>query len=159
MSSAGRVVKNTAYLMSAFVGQKLLSFLYFTVVARTVGVEGTGRYFLAVSFTTMFSILTDIGLSNVLVREVAKVPERANKLLANVLGLKAILAGVSLLAVHSVSRMLGYSEQTLLMITIASLVMVLDSVHLIMYAVMRGFQNLRYEAVGVVSGQVITIGS
>ncbi|MEK9151933.1 MAG: flippase [Patescibacteria group bacterium] len=155
--SAGRVVKNTAYLLGAFAGQKILSFLYFTVVARAVGVEGTGRYFLALSLTTMFSILADIGLANVLVREVAKVPERAGKLLANVLGLKIILWTISLLAIHVVSRLLGYASETLVMISVASLVMVLDSTHLVFYAVMRGFQNLRYEAIGVVSGQVCTI--
>ncbi|KPJ84675.1 hypothetical protein AMJ57_05735 [Parcubacteria bacterium SG8_24] len=129
MSARGRVVKNTAYLVSAFVGQKVLSFIYFTVIARTVGVEGAGRYFVAVSFTTLFSVFVDLGLANVLVREVAKFPDKARQL----------------------------PEETVLMISVASVVMVLDSLHLIIYAVMRGFQNLRYEAIGVVSGQAATI--
>ena len=88
----GKVAKNTAYLTSAFVGQKVLSFVYFTIIARTVGVDGAGRYFIAVSFTTIWSVFVDLGLANVLVREVAKFPEKAQKLFANVLGMKIILA-------------------------------------------------------------------
>jgi O-antigen/teichoic acid export membrane protein len=155
--SGGKVVRNTAYLVTAFVGQKLLSFVYFMVIARTVGAEGAGRYFIAVTFTTLFSIFVDLGLANVLVREVAKFPEKAGALLSNVLGIKAILAALTVIAVQVTARLLDYPPETVLMISIASAVMALDSVHLVLYAVMRGFQNLKYEAVGVVSGQFITI--
>jgi len=155
--SDGRVAKNTAYLTAAFVGQKVLSFVYFTIIARTIGVDGAGRYVIAISFTTMLSIFVDLGLANVLVREVAKFPDKAKSLLANVLGMKVILAVLTVIAAHIIARLLNYHPETRLMITIASGVMVLDSVHLVLYAAMRGFQNLRYEAIGVVSGQAVTI--
>ncbi|MFH2063248.1 MAG: oligosaccharide flippase family protein [bacterium] len=157
--SGEKVVKNTAYLVAAFVGQKVLSFVYFTIVARAVGVDGAGKYFLAVSLTTMFSIFVDLGLANVLVREVAKDRSRAGSLLSNVLGMKVVLAVLTVVAVSVTSRILNYHPQTQLMIAIASAVMVLDSIHLVLYAAMRGFQNLRYEAIGVVGGQVVSIGA
>jgi len=153
----GKVAKNTAYLLTAFVGQKVLAFVYFTIVARWFGVEGSGRYFVALSFTTIFSIFVDLGLSNVLVREVAKTPEQAKKLLSNVLGLKVALAALTVAAVFLTAWLLRFPAETRLMIGIASIVMVLDSIHLVFYAVMRGFQNLRYEAIGMISGQAITI--
>lgn len=154
---AGKVAKNTAYLTSAFVGQKLLSFLYFTIVARSVGVNGAGRYFIAVSFTTIWSVFVDLGLANVLVREVAKFPEKAQRLFANVLGMKAVLAVASVVLANLTAYLLAYPAETRVMIAIATAVMVLDSTHLVLYAVMRGHQNLKYEAVGVVSGQAVTI--
>ena len=99
----------------------------------------------------------DLGLANVLVREVAKFPENAQKLLANVLGLKAVLGVVTVAAVLAVARLIGYPPETRLLIAVAAGVMVLDSIHLVLYAVMRGFQNLRYEAIGVVAGQAVII--
>lgn len=153
----GKVAKNTAFLVAAFVGQKILSFVYFTLAARAVGVEGAGKYVIATSFTTIFSIFVDLGLSNVLVRETAKFPEKAEKLLANVLGIKVILAALSVVGVWLGAMLLGYPPDVRLMIAIASAVMVLDSVHLIFYGVMRGFQNLRYESIGVITGQIVTI--
>jgi O-antigen/teichoic acid export membrane protein len=155
--AAEKVTRNTAYLTAAFVGQKLLSFLYFSIIARQVGVEGAGRYFIAVSLTTIWSVFVDLGLANVLVREVAKHQEKAGSLLANVLGLKILFAIGAVIAASLTSWLIGYPPEIRLMIAIASVVMVLDSLHLVFYAVMRGFQNLKYEAIGVVSGQACTI--
>lgn len=155
--SEGRVAKNTAYLVAAFVGQKILSFVYFTLAARAVGLDGAGKYVAATAFTTIFSVFVDLGLANVLVREVAKFPEKAEDLLANVLGIKSVLAVVAVVLATVTARLLGYHGDTLTMISIASAVMVLDSIHLVFYAVMRGFQDLRWEAVGVVTGQLVTI--
>ena len=155
--SSGKVAKNTAYLVAAFVGQKLLSFVYFTLAVRAVGVDGAGKYVAATAFTTIFSIFIDLGLSNVLVRETAKFPEKATTLLSNVLGIKTILGSLTVIATIVVARLLGYPEETFLMIVIASAVMVLDSIHLIFYAVIRGYQDLRFEAIGVVTGQLVTI--
>ncbi len=155
--AAEQVTRNTAYLTAAFVGQKLLSFLYFSIIARQVGVEGAGRYFIAVSFTTIWSVFVDLGLANVLVREVAKHREKAGTLLANVLGLKVLFAIGSVIAALLTSWLIGYPVETRVMIAIASIVMVLDSIHLVFYAVMRGFQDLKHEAVGVVTGQACTI--
>lgn len=157
--SEGRVAKNTAYLVGAFVGQKILSFVYFTLAARAVGLDGAGKYVAATAFTTIFSVFVDLGLANVLVREVAKFPEKAEELLANVLGIKTVLAVGAVVAATITARLLGYEGVTLTMISVASAVMVLDSIHLVFYSVMRGFQDLRFEAVGVVTGQLVTIVS
>ncbi len=157
--SGGKVAKNTAYLVSAFIGQKLLAFVYFMVVARSIGVQGTGRYFVALSFTTIFSIFVDLGLSNVLVRETAKFPEKAKDLLSTALGIKLLLAVATVIVANAIAWLLRYPPETLVMIALASVVMVLDATHLAFYATMRGFQNLRYEAIGVISGQFIIIAS
>lgn len=155
--SDGRVAKNTVYLVAAFAGQKLLSFVYFTLAVRAVGVEGAGKYVAATAFTTIFSIFVDLGLSNVLIRETAKFPDKAGELLSNILGIKTVLAMLTVILATITARLLGYPEETLLMIAIASAVMVLDSIHLVFYAAIRGFQDLRYEAIGVVTGQIVTI--
>lgn len=157
--SGGKVAKNTAYLLVAFIGQKILAFAYFTVVARMVGVQGAGRYFLATSFTTIFSIFIDLGLSNVLIREAAKNREQAEKLLGNILGLKVFLAAATVVAALITARLLGYAPEVQTMIAIACAVMTLDAIHLVFYGVMRGFQDLRQEAIGVIVGQAVTIAS
>lgn len=157
MVSPQKIVKNTIYLTAATVGQKVLAFLYFILVARLAGVEGTGKYFFVVSFTTIFSIFVDLGLSSVLIRETAKFKEKAQEFLSNVLGVKFILSFFTYFAVVIVINLLGYPPLTKMMVYLAGIVMVLDSFHLSFYAVFRGLQNLKYEAFGVVIGQTITI--
>ena len=85
------VAKNTAFMTTASIGQKAVSFLYFTLLARYfLPVEDVGKYFVALSFAAMFSILGDIGLSPVLTREVAKVKNKAGHYLRLVLTTKLI---------------------------------------------------------------------
>ena len=72
MLTARRITANTSFFMVALIFQKLLSFVYFTILARSLGAEGIGQYFFAISFATMFSVLIDLGLSPVLIREVSK---------------------------------------------------------------------------------------
>ncbi|MBN1585744.1 flippase [Candidatus Uhrbacteria bacterium] len=155
--SEHKVAKNTAYLMTAFIGQKVLAFVYFAIVARSFGVEGAGRYFLAVSFATVFAVFLDLGLSNVIIRETAKRPEDAQKLLAVAMGVKAAMSGIVFALTNGIAWVMAYPGETRLMILIASLVMSVDTLNLAWYGVMRGRQNLKYEAVGVVVGQAVSL--
>ena len=66
------LAKNTSFFTLALILQKIIAFVYFTLMARNLPPEDLGKFYLAISLTTMFSIFIDIGLSNVLVREVAK---------------------------------------------------------------------------------------
>ena len=43
------VAKNTSLLTMASVGQRIISFVYFTIIARIIGVDNTGQYFFNVT--------------------------------------------------------------------------------------------------------------
>lgn len=151
------VARNTFYLTSAYIGQKILSFVYFTLLARFLGVEAIGKYTFALAFTTIFSVITDLGLTPVLIREVARAKEKAQEILNTVLGIKLILGGLAYGAVILTAYLLGHPPLTLQLIAIAGAVMLLDAFDLTCYGVLRGLQNLRYEAIGMVIGQGITL--
>ncbi|MFA7365108.1 MAG: oligosaccharide flippase family protein, partial [Patescibacteria group bacterium] len=101
------IAKNTSYLTLAFIIQKVFSFIYFVILARNLGPETLGKYYFAVSLTTIFAIFIDLGLVNYLTRETAKNREGSKKLLANVLGLKVISSLLSVLAVFIFVNLLG----------------------------------------------------
>lgn len=151
------VARNTFYLTSALVGQKALSFIFFTLLARFLGVQSVGTYTFALAFTTIFSVFGDLGLQPVLVREIARSKDQAGAYLRTALGIKIVLALVAYGVVLAVAQIMGYPALKFELIAIAGAVMVLDTFHLIFYAVLRGLQNLRYEAVGMVVGQGIAL--
>lgn len=154
---SGKIARNTIYLTIATVGQKVLAFLYFILIARLAGVEGTGKYFFVVSFTTIFSIFVDLGLSSVLIRETAKKREMAGKYLGNILGAKFVLGIFTYLAVIVAINVMGYPSVTKLMVYLSGIVMLLDSFNVTFYAVFRGHQNLKYESIGVVVSEILII--
>ena len=157
MVSAGRIAKNTTYLTLAIIGQKILAFIYFTLIARMAGPESLGKYTFVLSFATLFGVLVDVGFTPVLVREVAKAPHHAKKYLGNILSVKLCLGvltyGITLL----VSYLLGHDRFTLELIAIAGVVMVLDSFSLSLYGVFRALQRLGIEAIGMLFSEVIVV--
>lgn len=152
-----RIAKNTTFLTAAFIIQKLFSFVYFIFVARMIGVDNIGKYVFALSYTTIFSVFIDLGLSPVLTRESAKDQGKANDYLNNVLGLKIILSALTFLAAVGLINILDYPSITRSLVYLAGLIMILDSFTLSFYAIFRGFQNLKYESIGIIIGQIITV--
>ncbi|MFA4941759.1 MAG: flippase, partial [Patescibacteria group bacterium] len=151
------IAKNTSYLTLALIMQKIVSFTYFTLLARSLGPDDLGKYYFAISFTTIFAIFIDLGLINVLTREVAKNEEKAKDLLGNVLFLKIPLAAVALLAVALMINLMGYPAITKNLVYISSICMILDSFSTTFFAVIRGFHNLKFESIASVIFQLIVM--
>jgi len=144
------LARNTSYFTLALVAQKVISFLYFTFLARTLGPATMGKYQVALSLTTIFSVLLDLGLANVLIREVARDKSRAEYFVRLVFGFK-MLASLAVMGLVVLSAWAaGYPSLTLELVAIASVVMVLDSFTLSAYSTIRGFQNLFWESIGTV---------
>ncbi len=155
---SSKVAKNTLYLVSASVAQKAFSFIYFTLIARFIGVENVGLYVTALSYSSLFSILTDLGLTPVLIRETAKGGEHSSQeILGNVLTVKVCLSLVAYGILMLLGYFLGLPLQLRQLIFVSGLIMILDACSLTFYGVLRGHQNLRYEAMGVVGSQLTTI--
>ncbi len=151
------VAKNTAFMTTASIGQKVVSFLYFTLLANMLDVGDIGRYFVALSFTTIFSIFIDVGLSPVLTREVAKSKDKAQAYLQSVLTTKLVTSSLAYLLMVGAIYLLGYPGDIRILILVAGLVMILDSIHLTYYAVLRSLQDVRWEAIGMFGSQILTM--
>lgn len=151
------VAKNTFYLTMALIGQKILSFLYFTLLARFLGVEAIGQYTFALAFSTIFSTIADLGLTPVLIREIARAKEKMNDYAKTAIIIKSGLALFAYFLLILFACILGYPKLILQLVIFSGLVMVLDSFHLIFYGALRGLHILKYESVGMVVGQGITL--
>lgn len=151
------IARNTSYYTIALILQKVISFSYFVIIARALGPEDLGKYYLAISFTSIFAVFIDLGLSNVLTRETAKRQYDASTLLGNILAIKIPLSIISVFAVALIANLLGYSQIVKLLIYISSISMLLDSFTLTFFAVSRGFHNLSYESVASVLFQVVVL--
>lgn len=152
------VAKNTSYFTLALVLQKVIAFAYFIMLARNIGPEDLGKYYFAISFTTIFAIFIDIGITAVLIREIAKNRERAEYYVRNTMGLKLVLAVVSFGVVAILITVMDYPQITRDLVYLSSLAMILDSFTLTFFGIARGFHNLKYESVAVVVYQALMLG-
>lgn len=157
MTKIHNIAKNTSYLTLALIVQKVISFAYFVLLARFLGPADMGKYYLAISLTTIFSVFIDFGLTNVLTRETAKQPEAASRWLGNILTLKLPLSLLSVLGILALVAVSGYDETTRLLVYISCASMVLDSFTGTVFGAVRGFHNLKYESFASVLFQLIVL--
>ncbi len=149
--------QSTVYMTAASIGQKIVSFIYFAIIARILGPEDTGKYFFALSFTTIFVVFIDLGLTNVMVREGAKTREKMSLFLSSVLFLKLFL-GVATYFIMAVALYLfGYGVDIQTLVYISGITMLFDSLQLSLYGTLRALGNIQYEALGIVLGQALTL--
>ncbi|MDD5039836.1 MAG: flippase [Patescibacteria group bacterium] len=156
-SAQERILKNTGYLTAAFVLQKILSFLYFIYIARQIGPVDLGLYDPAKSLIPIFLILIDFSLSTVLVREISRKPERTQEYLSNVLGIKIVFAFVIILGMGIFTNFSGFSPLIKTILYLDAIIVALDTFTLTLFAVFRGQQNMKFEAIGMIITQLLTI--
>lgn len=157
MNKIANIAKNTSYLTLALILQKIISFSYFTLLARFVGPASLGKYYLAISLTTIFAIFIDLGFANVLTREVAKKDKEPAVWLGNILALKIPLTLITLLALFILVFVLGYDHLTKTLVYISAISMVLDSFTNSFFATSRGCHNLKFESIASVVFQLIVL--
>jgi len=157
MTKVTNIAKNTSYFTFALILQKVISFAYFTILARTFVPDDLGKYYLAISLTTIFAIIIDLGLSNVLTREIAKDQEKANSHLASVLALKIPLSLLALASLWIFVQILNYESEIVYLAYLSAICMVLDSFTASFFACLRGFHNLKYESISSVIFQAIVL--
>lgn len=154
---SAHLAKNTFDLTLASVGQKLIAFVYFLFVARIMQPELTGQYFLSVSIALIFSVLADFGITSVVIREMAKSPDKTDHILRRALAMKIPLLFIGYLFAVSAAVLFGYDRDVIWLTSLAGISLVLDSVHLLFYGVLRGHHQLRVESIGMFFGQVTTV--
>lgn len=149
------IAKNTSYFTLALILQKIISFIYFTLIARALGPEDLGKYYFAISFATIFSIFMDLGLTNFLTREIAKEKIKGQEYLGASLAVKIPLSIAAGLLIIILANILGYSELVKTLIYFSTACVILDSFTAAFFSVSRGFHNLSLESAASVIFQVI----
>lgn len=156
-TKVANIAKNTSYFTVALILQKVISFSYFIILARYLGPEDLGKYYFAISFTTIFSIIIDLGFAGVLIREVAKDDAKADKYLGTILAMKIPLTIISFILAGVLINILGYPDITKFLVYLSMACMALDSFTLSFYSTIRGFHNLTFESIGSIIFQVLVI--
>jgi len=151
------IARNTIYLTTAYVFQKATAFVYFALIARHLGVDLLGKYAFSVFFIMLLSILIDLGINQVLTREIAKYPEKTNEYLGNAFSFKILTGALVYILAIVLVNILGYPQITKNLVMITGIVMFFDALTQTMYATMRGHQNLKYESVATVIYQSVEI--
>ena len=157
MVAPRQIAFNTFLYISALALQKVFSFVYFTILARYLGPADTGRYFYAVSLTFIITVFIDLGLANVLTREVAKFKEQGSRLLSQVATIKLLTSILIIVIAKLLLPYLTPDPLTQILFIVALAAMFMDGFTAIFYAAIRGFQTLKYESLATIIHQALVL--
>ncbi len=159
MSKARRIAKNTGVLFVAQVITYLLSFFITIYTARYLGVEGFGILSLALSLTLIFNVFTDLGLSTLAVREVARVKSLTKKYLGNFAVMKLFLAFLTFGLITITVNLIGYSKEVDIVIYLITISVILTSFSGIFNSIFQAHEQMEYQALSsIINSFLLLIG-
>jgi len=127
LSTVQRVAKNTGIIISGELIFRLVSLVVIIYLARYLGTAGFGKYNFVFAYLAFFNIITDLGLQTILVREMAREPTRASKLIGNAYIIRWILTVLAVASSIIVITLMSYPADTTTYIYIASLIVLFIS--------------------------------
>ena len=146
MSLARRASLNIALKALGELGRFAWALLLI-LVARLLGGESLGRISFAHSFTYIFVLLTDLGLSILVVREVARDRGAAGLYLGNLLSIKLLSAPVTFLLIAGAIVLSGYPPEVVTVVLLFAGINLARGMLELYGAVFSGLEVMGREAV------------
>ncbi|MEM9291654.1 MAG: flippase [Acidobacteriota bacterium] len=107
----GLILKNSAAILGSRVIIPLAFFIQSLVVARLLGPDGLGHFAAVMSFYLIFFLLSGMGLENLLLRDVAREPQKAGEYFSHALLLGVVSSLGCALLMLATADLLGYSPE------------------------------------------------
>ncbi|MEX2436628.1 MAG: flippase [Candidatus Paceibacterota bacterium] len=140
------VVKNTFWLSIGQVGSRVLRALLIIYAARILGAEGYGAFAYILSLAGFFTIFADIGISQILTREVSKNPKEEKKYFSSSLVIKLFLIALVSVVVIFLGPHFSKLEAAKALLPLAALLIVFDGLRDFINAYFRGKEKMELEA-------------
>lgn len=128
----------------------VLGFLYLVYVARYLGVERFGTLSFALAFAGIFTVFSELGLSQLLIREVARDKTLVDKYVGNELSIRMILSFFTLLIICIVITISNYPYQTKLIVIIISLSYIVESFNRLFYSIYQAYEKMEFQSIGLI---------
>ncbi|MEA3336845.1 MAG: flippase [Chloroflexota bacterium] len=147
-----RIAINSGLLLLAYGFQAAVSLVILGVIARYLGQAGLGRYALVISFIELFIAFIDLGMNRILVREISKDLEHADRYTSVIWTMRLLLSAAMLVIVAIAASSTG-DNQLWLAIMVYYIAQTLFLLGDVFNSVFHGFQRMEYQFWGVLLSQ------
>jgi len=120
LSTVQRVAKNTGVIIVGNIIFRLICLFVTIYLARYLGTVSFGKYSFVFAYLAFFSVITDLGLQPILVREMSRDPSITSKLIGNAYIIRLILTIFAVVLSMIVINLMSYPADTTTYIYIAA---------------------------------------
>lgn len=155
MSAVRKIAKNSTVLLVSQIISYVLAFFYTIYSARYLGTAGFGILSFALAFGALLSIVTELGLSTLTVREVSRKKEQAGKYIGNTLIIKIGLSILTLALMFIIVAVYKYPPETSAIVYFITLSFIIGAFTNIFYSIFQAYEKMEYQSVGQIINSII----
>jgi O-antigen/teichoic acid export membrane protein len=110
----GRIVfRNSLFVTLGNFAMKGVNFLFNIYVVRRLGDDRFGQYSIVLGFVGLFQILAELGVTQYVMREIARDKSKARALVGNLIAVRIVLAALGMAGITVTAKVAGYSPELL----------------------------------------------
>jgi O-antigen/teichoic acid export membrane protein len=159
MTTAKRIAKNSTFIFLGDAFGHSLQLVLVVYLVRCLGDVTFGKYAFAFAFTSLFMILSDLGLSTLSIREIARDTSKAGEYLTNISITKFILSLITIVLIIVTINLMHYPLDTTLAVYIVGGATVFTSLTSFFRSIFRAFERMEYEAITRIAERLLIFGS
>lgn len=151
------ILKQTSWLFLAQASGRVIGFFYTIFLARNLGVSDFGLLTVALAYFSLVSAISDLGLNQFLIRELARNRKPPTELISNIAMIRLTLAS-SFFAVFAVGLYLFDQDKMRVSLTLLSLLAIVpQSVALTFDAIFVSIKKLQFSAISLFISSLTTV--
>lgn len=159
MNTIKRIVKNTSLLLLAQLLSLGTGFIFLVYSARYLGVSGYGTISFALAYIGIFSIFTDFGLNNLLIRELARDKLLTIKYVKNFFSIKIIFALITMIIIISSINLLNYPKNVVYVVYVIAFYLLFNTFSQMFYSIFQAHEKMEYQTIGqIINGILLLMG-
>lgn len=142
------ITTNAVFLFFSQVIARLATFVASVFLIRYLGVSGFGQYSTVVAYVGMFSVIVDLGLGQLVIREVAQEKKKAGIYLGNFIVLQFFIGFLIFLTLSLVINLFNYPKIVVLATYIYGLSLFITSLSTPFQSLISAFEKMYFNALG-----------
>lgn len=157
-SARQTITKNAIWLSISQIGSRVLRAAIIIYAARTLGAAEYGVFSYAIGLAAFFTIFADIGISQILTREVARHPEKEHQYFSTAFWLKIAALALTTLLILFLAPYFAKIEAAKRILPIIAVITIFDGLREFSLGLFRAKEKMELEAfVSIATNIVITI--
>ncbi len=152
-----RTGKNASMLLAGTMTRMIASFVFVIYCADKLGVEGFGKYSIAVHYSELFLSLTATAVGILLTRDMSRWPRHTRQLMTSAVLIASVMCAFAIVAMSCVSRVFNYSSDTHQALLIASATLIPASLCAICEAVFVARERAEFLTMGIAVESLLRI--
>lgn len=154
MNTVRRLVKNTSVLFLSQMISYVLAFFYTLYSARYLGTSNFGIISFATAISGLFAIFTDLGLSTLTIREVARDKDKTYSYLGNHGTIKLILSIITMLFLAIFVNIGTFDNVTKYVVYLIGASIIINAFSGVFTSMFRAYEEMEYQSIAEIINAV-----